>query len=171
MSENNSAPGKTIAVATILLSVLCGCEKSDKTDDVSHALTNAVKTRYIAPYKAGNTDEWLRVFSDDAVALHDGLPPLEGKEAIRWFADTVAENFEIRRLDVSVDEVRRRGDWAWTRGRFDALFVAKSEKAPPGVEGERQGKYLLLWERQTDGQWSVVLDMGNGLDAPPPQAE
>jgi len=147
--------------------LLAGCAKGENTTNALPDLKADFQTRYIAPYVAGNIDAWMQVFADDAVALHDGLPPLDGKAAIRGFGDAVSSNFLINKLDAEIDEVRRDGNWAWTRGRFVAEFVAKSDAAPPGVAGERMGKFLLVWERQDDGNWLVIMDMGNGMQAPP----
>ena len=143
-----------------------GCSDA-KNADVDTQLRAAFQERYIEPYVAGETDRWLEVFAADAVALHNGLPPLEGRDAIRGFAEAVAANFAIRRLDAQVDDVQRHGDWAWTRGTFVADFEAIVPTAPPGVAGLRHGKFLLLWERQPNGDWLVVMDMGNDMPAPP----
>lgn len=156
----SSALGLLTAIAIL------GCDSGDPAKDLHVALELEFQERYIAPYVAGDTGTWLQVFADNAVALHDGLPALSGKEAIRGFGDAVARNFVIQKLDAVVDEVRREGDWAWTRGHFDALFVEKTEDAPPGVAGPRSGKFLLIWERQDDGRWLVVMDMGNSLQRP-----
>ncbi len=153
-------------VWTLVVLVLCGCAESDKSAGTEPNLKTDFQTRYVDPYVAGDTDGWMEVFADDAVALHDGLPPLEGKVAIRSFAEAVAANFSINRLDAEIDEVRRNGDWAWTRGQFVADFEAKSDAAPPGVAGERWGKFMIVWERQADGRWLVIMDMGNGMQAP-----
>jgi len=38
-------------------------------------------------------------------------------------------------------------------------FVSRADgKEPFGLE---QGKFALLWEKQSDGEWRVILDMGN----------
>ena len=131
--------------------------------ELSDLLKNEFQTRYIQPYVSGNTDEWVKVFTENAVALHDGIPAISGRAAIYDFGTRVAENFSIVRLDATIDEIRREGNWAWTRGHFDATFEARSNTAPPGVAGDRSGKFLLIWEHQPDGQWLVSLDMGNSL--------
>ena len=157
-------------VAAVLASMLiaaCGKEKGAAAEPAD--LAHDFQTRYIEPYVAGDVDQWLQVFADDAVALHDGLPALEGKPAIRAFGDAVAQNFRIERLDATVDEIRRDGNWAYTRGHFIADFEARSTNAPPGVAGERRGKFLLIWEQQPSGEWLVISDMGNSIDSPPEQ--
>lgn len=142
---------------------LSACAETMSDEQLRKHLEQQFQERYIDPYVRGDTKGWLSVFAEDAVALHDDLPALEGRESIQRFAEAVSANFTIEKLDAVVDEVRRQGQWAWTRGHFDALFTAKSEHAPQGVAGPRQGKFLLIWERQDSGEWRVILDMGNGL--------
>ena len=148
------------------LVVVAGCTTLPTQDDTRRLLADRFQSAYIEPYVAGETERWLRVFAPNAVALHDGLPPLEGEQGIRGFAEAVSANFHIRRLDASIDEIRINGSWAWTRGRFTAEFEAKSAEAPPGVAGERAGKFLLIWEKGSDDVWRVVMDMGNSLPLP-----
>ena len=155
----------------VLAVAVSACDKEMSSEELRVHLERQFQERYIDPYVAGDTEAWLQVFASDVVALHDGLPPLDGKEAIRGFGDVVAQNFAIQKLDAVVDEVRREGRWAWTRGHFDALFEAKSASAPAGVAGERSGKFLLIWERQEDGEWLVIMDMGNSVRPPPGPAE
>jgi ketosteroid isomerase-like protein len=51
------------------------------------------------------------------------------------------------------------GNVAWTRGEYVSEFVGKSDgKSAWGVE---RGKFLLIWQRQPDGVWKIVLDTGN----------
>lgn len=159
---NHLSPNLVFGIAICSL-LLTACEPQMSSTDLSSHLKEEFQTRYIQPYVAGNADEWMDVFAEDAVALHDGLPTLSGRPAIRGFAEAVAENFSIVRLDAEIDEVRRDGNWAWTHGHFDAIFEAKTATAPPGVAGDRAGKFLLIWEHQANGQWLVILDMGNSI--------
>ncbi|MDH5617638.1 MAG: nuclear transport factor 2 family protein [Gammaproteobacteria bacterium] len=161
---------KRRAAAAVLASMLiaaCGDERGTTAGPTN--LAHDFQTRYIDPYVAGDVELWLQVFADDAVALHNGLPALEGKPAIRGFGNAVAQNFRIERLDATVDEIRRDGNWAYTRGHFIADFAARSTTAPPGVAGERRGKFLLIWEQQPGGEWLVITDMGNSIDSPSEQ--
>lgn len=119
-----------------------------------------VQRDYIDPFKAQDVDRWLAVFADDAVGLHDTLPPLEGKDALRMFANAVREHFRIDSMDVTVDEVRRSGQWAYTRGRYQTRMSSR-DGTPPPSGGRGSGKYFLLWAEQPDGQWRVILDMGS----------
>ena len=140
----------------VLLLVVSGCSRPEPVPDFEQMVLND----YIEPYKTGAIERWLDVFADDAVGMHNTLPALEGKPALRQFAETVHSTFTIEQLDVSVDSVTRSGDWALTRGNFTAHFVLKQGN-PAEPSQPQQGKYVLLWERQDDGAWKIILDMGN----------
>ncbi len=152
-----------ILLITILLVPVTGCSNHEQqaADDMTlRDFEQLVLNGYIEPYKTGDTDRWMDIFADDAVGMHNTLPALEGKQAIRQFAEVVHSSFNIEQLDVTVDSVIREGDWALTRGNFTSNFILKSGNAEVQPE-PRQGKYVLLWERQSDGTWKVILDMGN----------
>lgn len=150
-----------ISVA-VLLSTACDNEHINNTPVDFERL---FAERYVEPYNTKDMERWADAFSDDAVGMHNGLPPLEGRAAIFGFGDAVRNNFEIADIDASIDEVRHSGNWAWTRGHYTSYFVPKA-----GVEGlpsgRQSGKFLLLWERQPDGDWKIILDMGNSNGLP-----
>ena len=129
---------------------------------------NWVQERYAQPFRNGETDRWVEAFGDDAVGMHHTLPVLEGRDAIRDFGRMVHETFVIDRFDLTVEAVRVEGAWALTRGSFASRFLPRdgSESIAPGAETPAaDGKFILIWERQDDGEWRIVLDMGN-LNSP-----
>ena len=137
-----------------------GCSRQDPQVAPLPDFEQLVLKGYIEPYKTGDTEGWLEIFAEDAVGMHNTLPALEGKQALRRFAETVHSTFNIEQLDVTVDSVITEGDWALTRGNFVASFVPIDADADNRTN-PRQGKFILLWERQDDGTWKIILDMGN----------
>lgn len=129
-----------------------------------------VQNNYIDPFKNADTDRWLQVFTDDAVGMHNTLPPFVGKDAIRQFGDIVAQNLNIEQMDIVIDDVQVNGSWALTRGSFTSKFVPKTVADSSTIEAQ-QGKFILLWEQQKDNSWKVILDMGNSNTAPMAIAE
>ena len=123
--------------------------------------------QYILPFKNADTEKWMAVFAEDAVGMHNTLPPFVGKPAIQQFAEIVKTNLNIEQMDIVVDNVQVNGDWALTRGSFTTLMVPKNVTDSSGMK-PAVGKFILLWERQEDGQWKVILDMGNSNEAPSP---
>lgn len=118
--------------------------------------------RYIAPFVAGDIPKWLTVFTDDAVGLHNTMPPLKGKDAINQFGSFVAANLRIAEMKVTLAEVQVKGDWAYTWGTYRSRLIMKSTGQPMPGHSEN-GKVFFLWKRQGDGSWKIAIDMGNAI--------
>lgn len=115
--------------------------------------------RYVAPFAKGDAAAWATAFAPHAVGLHDRRPADVGQAAIAEFGKMVATHLKIDRFDVTVEQVRINGSWAYTRGSFNTRLLMRSDGKDTGLGGE--GKFFLLWERQPDGQWKIIVDMGN----------
>ena len=147
----------------IVSAMTSGCAMQTRVNDDAY-FRNLVANAYVKPFAQGDTERWLSAFADDAVAMHNRRPVDAGKPVIREFADAVARYFRIEQFDVTVTQVRRSGDWALTRGEFVSRFVNKSDGQSPW--GQEHGKFILLWERQANDEWKIILDMGNSNGEP-----
>jgi ketosteroid isomerase-like protein len=56
------------------------------------------------------------------------------------------------------------GDLGYTYGNY--VYTAKNKDGKPVAN---YGKYTSIWKKQKDGQWKVVVDMGNS--SPDPKAK
>ena len=148
----------TAAFAALGLVCLTAC--SSTGDRASNPdLKRLFAEQYVAPFKSGNAAAWSSIFAPDAVALHDRREADVGQAAIAKFGEMVARHLVIERFDVTVEEVRFKGDWAYTRGSYNTRLLNRGTGQDSGLGGH--GKFFLLWERQPDGQWKVIIDMGN----------
>lgn len=121
-----------------------------------------IDQRYIAPFVAGDIPRWLEVFTDDAVGLHNTLPPLRGKAAIEGFGSFVAANLRIEDMRVTLSEVQVNGDWAYSWGTYHSRLILRATGEPLPGHAEN-GKVFFLWKRQGDGTWKIAVDMGNAI--------
>lgn len=155
---------RILGLAALAL-LLVGCAGTADRPAVERELRQRIQDGYVEPFRRGDVGRWVGVFTEDALALHDGPPAFQGREAIRAFGELVKANFEVRVLDLVVDEVRVERNWALTAGRYTADFEPRSKDAYAQAAGPRQGKFLFLWRREA-GQWRIQVDMGNSTDAP-----
>lgn len=118
-----------------------------------------VAEHYVTPFREGNIDIWIQSFDEDAVALHNRRTIDRGRPAIEAFGKMVQQHFKLGEYEVTVTDIRRSQDWVYTVGSFTTLFVSREDGSTPF--GREQGKFLLLWERQEDNSWKIILDMGN----------
>lgn len=119
-----------------------------------------IQEQYVAPFKDGDAKAWLKVYADDAVALHNRRPADVGKPAIEQFVNRVTSYFRSDEFTVTLQDVRLDGDLAITRGVYTSRLVTRAEgkEAPWGRE---EGKFLFVWKQQGDGSWKIIYDMGN----------
>ncbi len=89
----------------------------------------------------------------------------KGREAIR---SVIAELEAIPGFSVTwgpiAADVADGGDLGYTIGTYEMKM------APEGSPIAISGKYLTVWETQSDGTWKVVADMFNA-DGPPSAGE
>jgi ketosteroid isomerase-like protein len=161
----------SIARSAVLACTLltAGCETERPAPSASE-FESWVAERYVAPFRAGEAERWADAFADNAVALHNRRDADVGKDAILAFGRLVAETFEVSEMDVQIEEVRVNGDWAFTRGVYTNEFRFR-ETGQPTPWGRERGKFFMLWERQADGEWRIIVDMGNSAAPSAPSAQ
>lgn len=143
----------------LLLAVACAQAGPASQSPDDEYFIQLVAQKYVAPFREGDIKTWLTAFSDNAIAMHNRRAMDKGKPAIEAFGRAVQTYFEVRQFDVRVTQVRQSPQWVYTVGEYTSHFVNKSDgSAPFGIE---QGKFLLLWEKQADGTWQIILDTGN----------
>lgn len=107
---------------------------------------------------AGRDVEYILSFwTDDAVVLAPGLPPLRGKDALRAF---VLQSLSIPGFKIS---------WTSTDVVFSAdqtlayMFSnnAVTMNAADGKPATTQGRAVTIWKREQDGEWRCAVDIWN----------
>ena len=100
-------------------------------------------------------------YTEDAKFLPPGSPLLEGRDAIRAFADGMFAA-GCRSLDLKTGDVMEAGDLVVEVGSFVMGIV------PPGADPIQDvGKYVAIWRRQSDGSLKLIVDTFNS-DTPEP---
>jgi ketosteroid isomerase-like protein len=114
---------------------------------------------------AKDLDKTVSFYSDDATVLPPNAPAATTKEAFRkvWqdgLASVTSLTWKATRVEVA-----KSGDMAYVSGTYEATMNDASGK--PMTE---RGKYLEVWEKQTDGKWKCGADAWNS-DLPASPAE
>lgn len=85
---------------------------------------------------------------------HATLPAGTGKAAIGAYYDKVYARPGFA-LNWHPDSARVMGDIAVTTGRYDSHIQDAAGRDKPG-----HGRYVTVWQRQSDGGWRFVWDGG-----------
>jgi len=106
---------------------------------------------------AKDLDKVVSFYADDALVLPDKAPAISGNENIRknW-APLLALPGPGLSWKTNSLEVARSGDIAYETGAY--VFVTTDKK---GKSSDAKGKYVVVWKKQNDGSWKVVVDTDN----------
>jgi ketosteroid isomerase-like protein len=101
---------------------------------------------------------FLTYFAEDGVEVVDG-GGFDTKDIMRkqppW-----ADGTSLTWIPVKA-EMAASGDLGYTYGNY--IFTTKDKEGKVVVN---YGKYTSIWKKQKDGQWKVIVDMGNSSPDP-----
>src|SRR4029453_12433773 len=108
----------------------------------------------------GMKEAFLAYAAQDGVLLRPYNRPIEGFSAIKKFLDEGNTDFLLSWAPL-YSAVSLSGELGYTYGLFELTF--KDDK---GILNTRNGTYVSIWKKDSEGKWKFSLDTGNpGLDA------
>jgi uncharacterized protein (TIGR02246 family) len=115
----------------------------------------AMAENFEAGVKAGNVDQVISIYAEDAVVMPPNMPVVSGRDAVRqfWAGMLAMGKAEI---DIMIDDISVSGDMAVERGTWSLTVMP--EGASSSVKDN--GKYLIVW-RNRGGKWQAVSDIWN----------
>jgi ketosteroid isomerase-like protein len=148
---------KQIAIAVLVLLAAASFATKQKAPTGSEILLQ-LEADFAADVAKHGHDAFLTCFAEDGVEVVDG-GGFDNKEAMRkqppW-----AEGTTLGWTHVKA-EMAASGDLGYTYGNY--VFVTRNKEGKPVAN---YGKYTSIWKKQKDGQWKVVVDMGNSSPDP-----
>jgi ketosteroid isomerase-like protein len=139
------------AVAALWLSACAALSGSgeDALKAEADRLLETDKTFAALVLSAGAPAAYERFLDEHAASLPANGDPVEGRDAIRA---RLASGANLLSWTPRYAEVFEPGDWGWTWGEWQLY--------EPGAAGRRlaQGKYLNVWQKQSDDSWKVRVD-------------
>jgi len=147
----------------IFLSILIlhiGCNQDVNTENEKAKLLQTDKDFSKASLENGAAEAFKQYLTEDALELPAGKNPVEGRKNIY---DMMKENQDTYTLEWTPQyaEVAKSGELGYTWGTY--ILSYKDEN---GEAQKSYGKYLNIWEKETDGSWRVAVDMGNSSPKP-----
>lgn len=150
---------KRITLAILLLIAATSFATKQKSPQGSDLLVQ-LEAEFAADVAQHGHSAFVTHFAEDGVEVVDG-GGFDGLEAIRkqppWPEGTTLTWMPIKA------EMAASGDLGYTYGNY--VFTGKNKE---GKLVASYGKYTSIWRKQKDGQWKVVVDMGNSSPDPKP---
>jgi len=157
-----------VALSAIIFTASCG-STPDKDAQAQHdreaqqagvAAEAAIRANSIAWSQAATAkdlDKVVSFYADDAVEMPNQAPALKGKDNIRkTWGPLLAPPGPGLSWQTSSVEVARSGELAYETGNYNFVTIDKK-----GKTNDLKGKYVVVWKKQSDGSWKVVVDTDN----------
>jgi ketosteroid isomerase-like protein len=146
-----------VALLLLLLFAASSFAKKEKSANGANLLLQ-LEANFAADVAKHGHDAFLTYFAEDGVEIVDG-GGINDKEAMRkqspWPEGTTLTWTPVHA------EMASSGDLGYTYGIY--FYSAKNKEGKLVVT---HGKYTSIWKKQKDGQWKVVVDMGNSSPDP-----
>jgi ketosteroid isomerase-like protein len=136
------------------------CPLASAPDKASADMLRQLEGEFMKVTAERGSQGYLSYYADDAVEVPNGAPLIQGKTKIAktmGFLDD--KNNSLTWAPVGAD-ISASGDLGYTFGTYEFRSLGKGGK--PVID---HGKYTSIWKKQKDGNWKVVLDMGNASPA------
>ena len=106
---------------------------------------------------AKDLDKTVSFYSDDAIVMPPNASAARTKEAIRkLWQDLIASPGFVISWKATKIEVAKSGDLACLSGTYE--FTMNDASGKPVND---HGKYVEVWEKQSDGKWKCGTDIWN----------
>ena len=112
---------------------------------------------------SGDMATSLSFYADDAISLPSYEPMLKGKAAIEAASKKNHEaGFKINAITLNTMDVWSGGDLAYEIGTYTINMTI------PGMPNamDDKGKYLTVWQKQTDNSWKIKAETWNSDNNP-----
>ena len=148
----------TLAIGMVV--GMLGNQAVNAQSDTRATDERAIREAEIAWWKvavAKDLERTIAFYADDAAMFPPHAPMATGKEAIRavWSPLLTTPGFAISGQTTKV-EASRGADLGYSIGIYDLTTPDATGK--PVTD---RGKYVVVWKKQADGSWKVVLDTGH----------
>jgi ketosteroid isomerase-like protein len=132
---------------------------SEKTTDSQavEQLLRDLDAKWAKAAAAKDVEQTIAYYSDDAIVFPPNATSAETKETIRngWKEMLTSPGLVISWQPKRV-EVGKSGEMGWVSGSYELTMNDAG-----GKPINDRGKYLEVWEKQTDGNWKCAADMWN----------
>jgi ketosteroid isomerase-like protein len=157
-SYAGAAAAFAIAIGTL---VLPGNLRSTSPVKPSAEMLKQLEGEFMKAAAEKGSQGYMSYYAENAVEVPNGGPLIQGKvEIAKGMGFLDDKNNQLLWTPIGAD-ISSSGDLGYTYGTFE--FHSKDKDGKPVVD---HGKYTSIWKKQADGNWKVVLDMGNASSEP-----
>jgi uncharacterized protein (TIGR02246 family) len=122
---------------------------------------------HVAAVNSGDVDAWAAAFANDSVQMPPNAPANVGRDNIQAWSGAFLGAFRAE-FSLAPEEVQIAGaDWAFERGTYKITLIPKAGGEPI----QDAGKYITVYQRQSDDSWAMARDIWNSSNPLPGMPE
>lgn len=151
-------------LSLVVSSALLSCAAPQKMDIAAvRKMIEEESDKWMEAYNRGDAAAVAAMYADDAKVLPPNIAMVQGRTGIQEFWSG-AMQMGLKDVRLTTVDVGGSGDTAYEIGNYSVTIQ------PEGGEGIRDsGKYVVVWKRQSDRTWKLVVDIWNSSMPAPPQ--
>ena len=146
---------KTILIAGLSIMISCGQQKTDVQAISKKVMQTSREWSQVA--STSDVDKIVNYWTDDAIVVMPGQPPLKGKNEIRKM---VEESFKMQGFHISWEpqsaEVSQSGDMVYL---IEKTQVTVNDSTGKAITVHENG--ITVWKKQPDGSWKAAADISS----------
>ena len=127
------------------------------------AALDAARQAFMAGYAAGDAEALGKLYMPNATSESNNQPSLVGRDAIVASLKGMFEQVSVTAV-LTPEGTRTLGSVGVDSGRYTVTVTPKAGATPHSNEG----RYMVVYVKDADGQWRVWRDMDNAIGAPLP---
>lgn len=143
-----------VLAATVLLAPLALCAQDNLA--AARQAIDEQNQAWVEATKAGDAAAIARIFADSGVELSlRAAKTWKGRAAIQELFTQIYQNPHATDAVVRTDQVILDGPTAIEYGHYRFTYPPKD-----GQPQADSGHYVVVWRKQADGSWRILLDTG-----------
>ena len=141
------------AFLAILLMTACATVGVIPSDERA---VRSLIARTAAANNAGDVEEWVSLFDEEAIYMPPGGPAVSGEAELRRVAQSGFSAWKSA-IEIEPEEVIVSGDWAFARTRVTGSVVPRAGGDAVAIDN----KQIVVYRRGTDGRWRIARQITN----------
>jgi ketosteroid isomerase-like protein len=117
----------------------------------------AAERRVTTALAALDVTAWVNEYTEDAVILESGAPPIAGRAALLELARSMKP---IASGTINSDHIEGSGNLAYSYGT-----ATWTSGRPPDATSMAHVRQILVWRKEADGVWRIAMEAFLPLEA------
>jgi ketosteroid isomerase-like protein len=138
----------------ILVTGLLGCSAQMRRSDTGKFETEEIRSAERAVIGALEADDplaWVDHYTEDAVLLDSGAPPVQGRPALLKMARAMKP---ISSVVINPDHTEGNAKLAFVYGTGSWMNGRR-----PSVGETTRVRFVMIWRKEADGRWRIAQEV------------